>query len=142
MTTLTYQDNILIAETLEKLQDLNSELYGDWYTKLYHAVGHEENWNFNTLHILEQLLLDNTHSNQTQKTMTLSKAQFDQFVENYVIDIVKGLDIDSLESMVTDLLIREYETYSEEHILGEIKEIYNEEYAQELLDSVADVTVA
>ena len=43
MTTLTYQDNILIAETLEKLQDLNSELYGDWYTKLYHAVGHEEN---------------------------------------------------------------------------------------------------
>ena len=71
--------------------------------------------------------------------MTLSKAQFDQFVENYVIEIVKGLDIDSLESMVTDLLIREYETYSEEHILGEIKEIYNEEYAQELLDSVTDL---
>ena len=74
--------------------------------------------------------------------MTLTPAQFNQFVENYVIDIVKGLDIDSLESMVTDLLIREYETYSEEHILGEIKEIYNEEYAQELLDSVADVPVA
>ena len=70
--------------------------------------------------------------------MTLTPAQFNQFVENYVIDIVKGLDIDSLESMVTDLLIREYETYSEEHILGEIKDLYNEEYAQELLDSVAD----
>ena len=74
--------------------------------------------------------------------MTLSKAQFNQFIENYVIQIVEGLDVDSLESMVTDLLIREYETYSEEHILGEIKEIYNEEYAQELLDSVADVPVA
>ena len=74
--------------------------------------------------------------------MTLTPAQFNQFVENYVIDIVKGLDIDSLESMVTDLLIREYETYSEEHILGEIKDLYNEEYAQELLDSVADVPVA
>ena len=74
--------------------------------------------------------------------MTLSKAQFDQFVENYVMQIVEGLDIDSLESMVTDLLIREYETYSEEHILGEIKEIYDEQYAQELLDSVADVPVA
>ena len=70
--------------------------------------------------------------------MTLTPAQFNQFVENYVIDIVKGLDIDSLESMVTDLLIREYETYSEEHILGEIKDLYNEEYAQELLDSVSD----
>ena len=74
--------------------------------------------------------------------MTLSKAQFDQFVENYVIQIVEGLDVDSLESMVTDLLIREYETYSEEHILGEIKDLYNEEYAQELLESVDDVPVA
>ena len=74
--------------------------------------------------------------------MTLNKAQFEQFVENYVMQIVEGLDIDSLESMVTDLLIREYETYSEEHILGEIKEIYDEQYAQELLDSVADVPVA
>ena len=74
--------------------------------------------------------------------MTLSKAQFEQFVENYVIQIVEGLDIESLESMVTELLIREYETYSEENILGEIKEIYDEQYAQELLDSVADVPVA
>ena len=74
--------------------------------------------------------------------MTLNKAQFEKFVENYVIQIVEGLDIDSLESMVTDLLIREYETYSEEHILGEIKEIYDEQYAQELLESVADVPVA
>ena len=70
--------------------------------------------------------------------MTLTPAQFNQFVENYAIDIVKGLDIDSLEAMVTDLLIREYETYTEEHILGEIKDLYNEEYAQDLLDSVAD----
>ena len=74
--------------------------------------------------------------------MTLSKAQFEQFVENYVMQIVEGLDIESLESMVTELLIREYETYSEEHILDEIKEIYDEQYAQELLDSVADVPVA
>ena len=74
--------------------------------------------------------------------MTLNKAQFNQFVENYVSQIVEGLDVESLESMVTDLLIREYETYTEEHILGEIKDLYNEEYAQELLESVADVPVA
>lgn len=74
--------------------------------------------------------------------MTLSKAQFKQFVENYVIDIVKGLDIDTLESMVTDLLIREYETYTEEQIVGEIEELYGEEFAQELLESVTDVPVA
>ena len=68
--------------------------------------------------------------------MTLTKAQFDQFIENYVIQIVDGMDIKTMESTVCDLLIREYETYTEEQILSEIKDLYNEEYAQELLESV------
>ena len=68
--------------------------------------------------------------------MTLTKAQFDQFIENYVSQIIDGMDIDSMESMLFDVLTREYETYTEEHILGEIKDLYNEEYAQELLESV------
>jgi hypothetical protein len=42
--------------------------------------------------------------------MTLNKAQFDQLVENYVSQIVDGLDVEALETMVTDLLVREYET--------------------------------
>ena len=74
--------------------------------------------------------------------MTLSKAQFDQFIENYVIQIIDGMDIKTMESIVCDVLTREYETYTEEQILGEIKDLYNEEYAQELLESVADVPVA
>jgi len=68
--------------------------------------------------------------------MTLTKEQFNQFVENYVAQIVEGLDVESLESMVTDLLIREYETHTEEQIVGEITEIYGEEFAQDLLESV------
>ena len=74
--------------------------------------------------------------------MTLNKAQFTQFVENYVSDIVSGSDVESLESMVTDLLVREYETYTEEQIVNEIKEIYDDEYAQDLLESVTAVPVA
>lgn len=74
--------------------------------------------------------------------MTLNKAQFNQFVENYVIQIIEGMDIDTMESVLFDVLTREYETYTEEQILGEIKDLYNEEYAQELLESVADVPVA
>ena len=74
--------------------------------------------------------------------MTLNKAQFEQFVENYVSQIVEGLDVESLESMVTDLLIREYETYTEEQIVNEITEIYGEEFATDLLESVSDVPVA
>jgi hypothetical protein len=74
--------------------------------------------------------------------MTLTKAQFEQLVENYVSQIVEGLDVESLESMVTDLLIREYETYTEQQILGEVTEIYGEEFATELLESVDEVPVA
>ena len=65
--------------------------------------------------------------------MTLTTEQFAQFVENYVAQIVEGLDVESLESMVTDLLIREYETYTEEQIVGEITEIYGEEFVADLL---------
>ena len=69
--------------------------------------------------------------------MTLNKAQL---VENYVSQIVEGLDVESLETMVTDLLTREYETYTEEFIVGEIEELYGEEFAQELLESVTEVS--
>ena len=72
--------------------------------------------------------------------MTLTKEQFNQFVENYVSQIVEGLDVESLETMVTDLLVREYETYTEEQIVNEITEIYGEEFAQELLESVDEVS--
>ena len=74
--------------------------------------------------------------------MTLNKAQFDQLVENYVSQIVDGLDVEALEILVTDLLVREYETYTEEQIIGEVTDIYGEEYAQDLLESVTAVPVA
>ena len=66
--------------------------------------------------------------------MTLNKAQL---VENYVSQIVEGLDVESLETMVTDLLVREYGTYTEEKIVGEIEELYGEEVAQDLVESVS-----
>ena len=73
--------------------------------------------------------------------MTLNKAQFEQFVENYVSQIVWGLDTEQLAVVATDLLIREYETYTEEQIVGEITDLHGEEYAQDLLESVTGVTV-
>lgn len=56
--TYTQQIDFLIADTLEKLQELNPELYGVWYSKLYAPHGDKENWNVKTLHTLEQLLID------------------------------------------------------------------------------------
>jgi hypothetical protein len=68
--------------------------------------------------------------------MTLNPAQFEQFVCNYVQHIVDGLDTEDLECMVSDLLFKEYKTYTEEEIVGEVEELYGEEFATELLESV------
>ena len=65
--------------------------------------------------------------------MTLNTAQFAQLIENYVSQIVDGMDIKSMEVMVTDLLIREYETYTEEQIIAEIDELYGEDMVKELV---------
>jgi hypothetical protein len=77
-----------------------------------------------------------------RQLMTLNPAQFEEFVCNYVQHIVDGLDTESLECMVSDLLFKEYQTYTEEQIVNEITDIYGEEYAQNLLESVTDVPVA
>ena len=65
--------------------------------------------------------------------MTLNK---EQLVENYVSQIVEGLDVEQLAIVTFDLLVREYQTYTEEEIVGEIEELYGEEFAQDLVESV------
>jgi hypothetical protein len=73
--------------------------------------------------------------------MTLNKAQFEQFVEIYVAHIIEGLDNASMESMLFDLLFKEYETYTEQQILGEVTELYGKDVVAELLES-ATVPIA
>jgi hypothetical protein len=74
--------------------------------------------------------------------MTLNKAQFQQLIDNYANHIIEGLDNDSMEIMLFDLITAEYADYTEEQILGEIEELYGEEFAQDLLESASDVPVA
>jgi hypothetical protein len=71
--------------------------------------------------------------------MTLTKEQFTRFVENYVSHIVDGMDVDTLETMVFDLLVREYEDLTEDEILGEVEELYGEEFAADLVESASAV---
>jgi hypothetical protein len=52
MTDINFQ----IAETLEKVQHINPELYGMWYSKLYPPHGNNENWNMETLIHLNNIL--------------------------------------------------------------------------------------
>ena len=74
--------------------------------------------------------------------MTLNKAQFQQLIDNYANHIIEGLDNDSMEIMLFDLITAEYADYTEEQIIAEIDELYGEEYAQDLLESATDVPVA
>jgi hypothetical protein len=61
--------------------------------------------------------------------MTLNKAQFQQLIDNYANHIIEGLDNDSMEIMLFDLITAEYADYTEEQIVNEITEIYGEEFA-------------
>ena len=74
--------------------------------------------------------------------MTLNKAQFQQLIDNYANHIIEGLDNDSMEIMLFDLITAEYADYTEEQIVNEIEELYGEEFAQDLLESASDVPVA
>jgi hypothetical protein len=69
-------------------------------------------------------------------------SKLDRLVENYAEHIVEGLDTESLQMMVYDLLVREYSAYTEEQIVGEIKELYGEEVAAEFYNDVTVVEVA
>ena len=73
--------------------------------------------------------------------MTLNKAQFQQLIDNYANHIIEGLDNDSMEIMLFDLITAEYADYTEEQIIVEIDELYGEEFATDLLESVTSVTV-
>jgi hypothetical protein len=72
----------------------------------------------------------------TATEMTLSKEKLSNLIENYASLIIDGMDTKDLEVMVFDLLTREYETYTEDQILGEIDELYGEEVLNDLLESV------
>jgi hypothetical protein len=71
--------------------------------------------------------------------MPLNAAQFSQLVENYVSQIVEGLDIESMEQLLIDLLTREYEKCTEEFILDEAAHLYGEEVAQDLISSATGI---
>jgi hypothetical protein len=71
--------------------------------------------------------------------MPLNAAQFSQLVENYVSQIVEGLDTESMEQLLIDLLTREYEKCTEEFILDEATQLYGEEIVEDLLSSTTEI---
>jgi hypothetical protein len=64
---------------------------------------------------------------------TLTPVKLAHLIENYVSHVVDGMDIETMQVMVYDLLVREYETYTQEQIVNEIVEIYDEDMLAELM---------
>ena len=70
--------------------------------------------------------------------MKLTESQFTKLKETYAEYIIDGMDMDSLCQMAFDLLVNEYNQYSQEEIEGEILELYD----QETLDGFMEEAVA
>jgi len=59
--------------------------------------------------------------------------------ENYINMIIDGMDMDSLCQMAFDLLLDSYQDASEDEMLEEIKDLYDEETLIDLLPEANEV---
>jgi len=57
----------------------------------------------------------------------MNDAELFALKENYVNHIIDGMDMDSLCQLAFDLLIAEYKDCSEDDMIEEIKDLYDEE---------------
>ena len=63
----------------------------------------------------------------------MDPVDFSELKKNYVDLIIDGMDIDALCEFAYDALSNTYDGYSEEQILGEIKEFYGDETLNDLM---------
>ena len=68
-----------------------------------------------------------------QTSTKMDPVDFFELKENYVNHIIDGMDVDALCEFVFDALITTYDGYSEEQVVGEIKECYGEETLNDLM---------
>ena len=66
-------------------------------------------------------------------TATMNDAELLQLKENYINMIIDGMDMDSLCQMAFDLLLDSYQDATEDDMLAEIKDLYDEETLIDLL---------
>ena len=63
----------------------------------------------------------------------MNNAELFALKENYAAHIVEGMDVDSLAQMAYDLLLDAYKDCSEDEIIKEIKDLYDEETLIDLI---------
>jgi len=72
-------------------------------------------------------------------TVTMNESDLQQLKENYINMIIDGMDMDSLCQMAFDLLMDSYQECTEDQMLEEIKDLYDEEPLIDLLPEANEV---
>ena len=70
--------------------------------------------------------------------MTLTSEQLNELIEKYCDRVVDEMDTKSMEQMLYDLLVDSFQQSSESDMEELITAIYDEEYYQELVESVSN----
>ena len=68
--------------------------------------------------------------------MTLTPVQLNDLIEKYCDRVVDEMDTKSMEQMLYDMLVDSFQQSSEHEMEDLITAIYDEEYWQELVESV------
>jgi len=71
------------------------------------------------------------HTKMSLNTQQLAKLKYD-----YCERIIDGMDMDTLVQMAHDLLMDAYADSTEEDMKEEILDLYDEEYLEDLMESV------
>ena len=74
----------------------------------------------------KQLLAIHTQTN-------MNDAELFQLKENYINMIIDGMDMDSLVQLAYDLLLDSYKDCTEDEMIEEIKDLYDEETLVDLI---------
>ena len=70
--------------------------------------------------------------------MTLSQEQLSKLIEAYAHDVVDAMDVRDLCAFAIDTMIDNMDGMSESEVLQEIRDLYDEEVLNDLLESVTN----
>ena len=67
--------------------------------------------------------------------MTMTESDLFTLKENYVNFIIDGMDMDCLVQMAYDLLLDAYKDCTEDDMIAEIKDLYDQETLDDLMEN-------
>ena len=67
---------------------------------------------------------------------SMKKEQLETLIYNYANHVIDSMDMDTVVQFAFDTLITEFNKYSEEELVSEIQELYDEDVFNQLMENV------